>query len=259
MQEVIGTIHLDSSSPRALAKGVLEKIISVYVAMRNRLSRRDNGCGPEQMMHTTVTPQQRQSQKGYFQRRAHNRQKPPSTTKQDRLQWLIGHYGMHVDEKSMERAGKCIEHYDLAVIGKTEEAFLRAISRSHERCNIAYFFGILRNIQADMDAARYEKYCRERYNYQQMKGRERQHQELEQNQTTVDVMVETLREAISCPISQVKNVAISQARRMTLELQKQYRYVAPLKKKVLDVLNEIGDLSLLQRNTIIGLVDQFLT
>lgn len=259
MQEVIGTIHLDTSSPRALAKGVLEKIISVYVAMRNRLSRRDTGCCPEQMMRTTVTPKQRQRQKSYFQKRAHSRRKPPSTTKQDRLLWLTGHYGMHVDEKSMKRACKCIEHYDLEAIGKTEEAFLRAISRSHERCNLAYFFGILRNIQADMDAARYEKYCRERYNFQQMKGREQQHQELEQNQTTVDVMVETLRAAISCPISQVKDVAINQARRMTLELKKQYRYVAPLKKKVLHVLNEIGDLSLLQRNTIVGLVDQFLT
>ena len=43
MEKLIGTILLDTSAPRALAKGVLEKIISVYVAMRNILSRRDNG------------------------------------------------------------------------------------------------------------------------------------------------------------------------------------------------------------------------
>jgi hypothetical protein len=259
MEEVIGTIRLDTSSPHALAKGVLEKIASVYVTMRNRLARRDTGYRPETMMRTPVTTQQRQARQTCFRQRAESRKKPPSTAKQDRLQWLIDHHDMRVDENSMKRATKCIEHYDLEAIGKSEEAFLRAISRSRDRCNLAYFFGILKNIQADMDAARHEEYCRERYNYQQMKDRKRQQQEIEQDQTTVDVMVETLRAAISCPISQVKDAAINQASRMALELQKQYRYVAPLKKKVLDVLDGIGELTLMQRNTIIGFVDQVLT
>jgi hypothetical protein len=46
---------------------------------------------------------------------------------------------------------------------------------------------------------------------------------------------------------------------MALDLQNQYRYVAPLKKKVLDVLDGIGELTLIQRNTIVGFVDRFLT
>jgi hypothetical protein len=259
MEKVIGSIQLDNSSPHTLAKGVLEKIISVYVIMRNRLSRRDTKGVPEHMMGGAVTAQQRQTQKVYFRERAKIRQKPASMTKQDRLQWLIGHYDMHIDEKNMKRAGKCIEHYDLETIGQAEEAFLRAISRSWERCNLAYFFGIVRNIQADMDAARYEKYCRERYNYQQMLERERQQRGFEQDRITVEVMVDTLLAAMSCPLSQVKNVAINQARRMTLELRKQYRYVEPLKKKIMDIVNEIRELSLMQRNTIVGLVDQFLT
>ena len=58
---------------------------------------------------------------------------------------------------------------------------------------------------------------------------------------------------------QVKDTAINQARRMELDLQNQYRYVAPLKKKVLGVLDGIGELTLIQRNTIVGFVDQFLT
>ncbi len=72
-------------------------------------------------------------------------------------------------------------------------------------------------------------------------------------------MVNTLLAAIASPLNQVRNVAINQARRMMLELKKQFRYVASLKKNVLDVLNETGKLSLKQRETIVGLVDQFLT
>jgi hypothetical protein len=258
MEEVIGTIHLDTSSPHAMARGVLEKIISVYITMRNRLSRRGSKYIPEEMMGAAVTAQQRKQQKARFRERAENRQKPAATAKQDRLRWVVGHYGMQVDEKSMKRAIKCIEHYDLEVIGKTEKAFLRAVPRDQEKCNLAYFFGILKNIQAETDTARYENYCRERYNYLQMKNRERKEQEIAQERTTVEVMVDTLLAALTCPLGQIKDVAINQAKRMTLELKKQYRYVAALKKKVLGALNQNGEVSLKQRNTIIGLVDQFL-
>ncbi len=258
MEKVIGTIHLDTSSPHALAKGVLEKIISVYVTMRNKLSRRNTKYSPEQMIGAPVTVQQRQQQKDHFKKRAESRQKPEETTKQDRLQLLVGHYGMRVDEKSMKRAIKCIKHYDLEVIGKTEKAFLRAISRDQERCNLAYFFGILKNIQAETDTAKYEDYCRKRYNYLQMKDRERKEQEIAKDRATVEVMVDTLLAALACPLGQVKDVTINQAKRMTLELKKQYSYVTALKKKVLDAVNQMGEVSLKQRNTIIGLVDQFL-
>jgi hypothetical protein len=259
MEEVIGSIYLDTSSPHALAKGVLEKIVSVYVTMRNRLARRDSGCRPEILMHAPVTTQQRRDQQAGFKQRAESRKKPASTAKQDRLQWLISRHGLYVDENSLKRAGKCIEHYDLDAIGKSEEAFLQAISRNQDRCNLAYFFGILKNIQADMDAARHEQYCRERYNYKQLKDRARHQREIELDQPTVAVMVETLQAALSCPLDQVKDASLKQARRMALELQKQYRYVASLKKKVLDVLNGIGELTFSQRNTIVGFVDQFLT
>ncbi len=258
MEKVIGTIHLDTSSPHALAKGVLEKIISVYVTMRNKLSRRNTKYSPEQMIGAPVTVQQRQQQKDHFKKRAESRQKPEETTKQGRLQLLVGHYGMRVDEKSMKRAIKCIKHYDLEVIGKTEKAFLRAISRDQERCNLAYFFGILKNIQAETDTAKYEDYCRKRYNYLQMKDRERKEQEIAKDRATVEVMVDTLLAALACPLGQVKDVTINQAKRMTLELKKQYSYVTALKKKVLDAVNQMGEVSLKQRNTIIGLVDQFL-
>lgn len=258
MERVIGTIYLDTSSPRALAKGVLEKIISIYVNMRNKLSRRDSKYSPEQMMDAPVSAQQRQQQKSRFRKRAEKLQKPAATTKQDRLQWLIEHYAMQIDEKSRKRAVKCIEYYDLEAIGKTEEAFLRAVTRNDDKCNIAYFFGILKNIQTEMDTVKYEDYCRKRYNYLQMKDRQREEIETAQDQATVEVMLDTLLAAMACPLNQVRNIATNQAKSMMLDLKKQYRCVTALKKKVLDVINQIGDISLKQRDTVVGLVDQFL-
>jgi hypothetical protein len=37
MEKVIGGIELDTSSPWELAKAVLEKVVAIYVTMRNRL------------------------------------------------------------------------------------------------------------------------------------------------------------------------------------------------------------------------------
>ncbi|MCP4552578.1 MAG: hypothetical protein GY834_11170, partial [Bacteroidetes bacterium] len=37
LKQVIGSIHIDTSSPEAMAKSVLQTIISVYIKMRNRL------------------------------------------------------------------------------------------------------------------------------------------------------------------------------------------------------------------------------
>jgi transposase InsO family protein len=259
MEKVIGTIFLDTSSPRALAKSVLEKVISTYVIMRNRLSRQRTPLSPETMMQTPTTPGQQRTHKAHYKQRAENRRKPVSTARQDRLQWVISHHKIAVDENAMDRARKCIEHYDLETISKTEEAFLRAVSRNQDRCNLSYFFGILKNIQADLDTARHKEYCRERYNYQQMKDRERQRARVEQDRATIGVMVETICAAITCPLGSVRDAAITQAGRMMFEVRKQFGQVASIKKKVFDILNGLKDLSVGQRDEVAGLVDQFLT
>jgi len=258
MEEVIGTITLDTSSSQALAKSVLEKIISIYVIMRNRTVTQRAKLPPEAMMQIPVTSQQRKAHKEFFKKRVEKRKKPPPTVKQDRIQWLIKHHKIEVDDNNIVRARKCIEYYDREAISKTEEAFLRAVSRNHDRCNLAYFFGILKNIQMDIDAARHKEYCRERYNYQQMRDRERQMERVVENKATVDVMVETLCAAVSCPVAMAKEMAFKQARRMMREIQKQIRYAAFIKKKVIDILNGIKDLSVGQRDQVVDLVDQLL-
>lgn len=259
MEKVIGTIHLDSSSPRALARSVLEKVVSTYVVMRNRQATHRTGLPPEEAIKSRTTPEQRTACKDHYQQRAKKRKKPMSSEKQDRLQWVLDHYEIVADQNSVDRARKCIEHYDLDAITKTEEAFLRAVSRDHDRCNLAYYFGILKKIQAEMDTERHQEYCRQRYLYQQMVERERQQDQVDQDRASISVMVETLSAAMACPIDFARETAIKQAKRMFQEIKKQFKQTAPMKKRVLETLRDVKDLTIGQRNQIEELVDQLLT
>ncbi len=50
MKGVIGTIDFETLSPRNLAKAILEKVISIYIAMRNRLARVGDVIAPGEAM-----------------------------------------------------------------------------------------------------------------------------------------------------------------------------------------------------------------
>jgi hypothetical protein len=262
MEKVIGTIRLSSASPRELAKGILQKIAEVYIAMRNRLARLGTTEPPQVSIKIAASAQEREECKARYKERAKERARrkvaPGVTEKWERLHWLIEQHKLEVDEPSLERARKSIASYDLKAISQSEEAFLKAIRRDQRRSSLAYFFGILRNIQDGMDTARYQAYCEQRYNYKQMIERAKRDQE-ENTESTVDVLLKTLRVAISSPAGYLKEVTIRQAKRMALNLKKQHRYLGAFKTKVQEALAGIRDLTLTERNTMIGLVDQFLT
>ncbi len=258
MEEVIGTVELSTASPRELAKGVLQKIVEVYIIMRNRLARLGTTQSPEAAMRSPARAGEREECKARYKERAQKKVVPNVTVKWDRLDWLVEHHRLEVDEPSLKRARKCIASYDLEAIAKSEEAFLKAIRKDQRRSNLAYFFGILRNIQEERDSAGYQAYCQQRYNFQQMVDRAKSDKK-ENAETTVDVMVQTLCTGISSPMAYIKEVAIRQAKRMALNLKQQYRYLGALRRKVQDVLGGIRDLTLTQRHTIMDLVDQFLT
>ncbi len=261
MEKVIGTIRLSTASPRELAEGVLQKIVEVYVAMRNRLARLGTAEAPEMAMKSSVSAEQHEKCKFRYkervQERARQKVAPSVTEKWERLNWLIEQHKLEVDEPVLERARKTIASYDLEAISKSEEAFLKAIRRDPRRCSLAYFFGILKRIQDEMDAARYREYCEKRYSYKQMIERTKQNQEMDAK-STVEVLVETLSLAVSSPAGYLKDVTIRQAKRMALNLKRQYRYIGVLKAKVQEALIGIRDLTLVQRNTATGFVDQFL-
>jgi len=258
MKKVIGPIKLETSSLRDLAKAILEKIISVYIAMRNRLARLGDKIPPEEAIKAPVSGQQRRHEK----ERQKDRKKhddPSRQAKVDRLDWIITHHNLQVDEQSLKRAQRCIISYELDAIGKSEEAFLKAIRRDQQRRSLAYFFGILKRIADEMDASRYQGYFYQRYNYQQMIDRERQKREQINKLTTVEDLVAILQRAVRSRFGFIKETCIRQAKRMAENLKKQHRYMGVLKGKISDALGDVKELDLDQRKEVLELVEELLT
>lgn len=258
MKEVIGTIQLETSSPREMGKAILEKIVSVYVKMRNRVSRFGEGITPFKSMASAVSKRDREEQRERYRERTQHREDPEQKAKLDRLEFIIRNHQLQTDEKSLKRAQKCIVSYDLEAISKSEEAFLKAIRRNWERAKLPYFFGILKNIQNEMDEARYEGYCRRRYGYEQILEREREKREQMDNRPTVEGLAGMLRNAVLSRLPSLKDILIEQARHMARDLKKQYRYLGALRKKILDALNEISELTLEQLKKATALMEEVL-
>ena len=67
MKGVIGTIDLKTWSPRNLTRAVLEKVVSIYIAMRNRLPRVGDRIAPEKAIKTQIPEEERQTLKiGFY-------------------------------------------------------------------------------------------------------------------------------------------------------------------------------------------------
>jgi len=256
---MIGTIDLKTLSPRNLAKAILEKVISIYITMRNRLPRFGDKIAPGKAMKIQIPKEKRQALKERYKGRKQRNEDPDQEAKLGRLVWIIQNHGLEVDEQSLKRAEKCIVTYDLNAINKSEEAFLKSIRRDQQRCALPYFFGILNNIQNDLDTAQYEDYCRGRYYYQGMVDRERKEQEKAKEITTVENLVAMLRNAILSHHRFVKDTCVRQAKRMAADLKKQYHYVGALKKRILDELGNIKELGINQRKEAVKIMELVLS
>lgn len=166
MKKALGRIRLDISSPKSLARSVLEALVSVYVYMRNRLRVEGANVSPAGHMAVTVTDEQRNLERQEL--RNHIAAKVASEEDQlklDRLHWVIRHHGLDVAPEALTRAQRSIKAYELEALRETEAAFLKATSRKADRRNLPYFFGILKNIQQQRDDETKRQYCRKRYNY----------------------------------------------------------------------------------------------
>ena len=259
MKGIIGTIDFETLSPRNLAKAILEKVVSIYIAMRNRLVRVGDRIAPGKAMKTQPPKEKLQALKERYKRRKQRNDDPDQEAKLGRLAWTIQNHGLEIDERSLKRAEKCVVTYDLNAINKSEEAFLKAIRRDQQRCTLPYFFGILNNIQNDLDTARYEDYCRERYYYQDMLDREREEQEKAKETTTVENLVAMLRNAILSRHRFIKDTCVRQAKRMAVDLKKQYQYAGALKKKILDELGNVKELRIEQRKEAVKIMELVLS
>jgi len=260
LKDAIGDIRLDTSSPRALAKSVLEIIVSLYIRMRNRIPRTGEKATPIKTIKLTVPEEERKKLREHYQSRIKKTTDPDLNTKLDRLDWIIRSHNLEIDEPSYKRAQKCIAACELAAIAGSEEAFLVAIRRDKGRCTLPYFFGILRNKQKDMDDDAYRKYCIKRYDYNSILKRDRKIQETErQSATTVGDLVTMLQSTLSAQCEYIRETCIRQIERMVKNLKNNCRYIGTLKTKIADAISEINELSFSQKKEAMELVEQFLT
>jgi len=113
MKGVIESLDFNLSSPKDLARAILEKIVSIYVAMRNRLSRFGDKIAPQEAMKIPIPEEKRQALKMKYKGRKAKSEDPDHETKLTRLDWIIRNHGLKVDEQSLKRAQKCIVTYML--------------------------------------------------------------------------------------------------------------------------------------------------
>jgi hypothetical protein len=258
MKKALGVIGLDMSSPKALAKSVLNALVSVYVHMRNRLCLHNNNIVPIEQMAMPVGEDQRQAEnerlKEYQKAKADSQQ---DQLKLDHLQWIIDHFGFEPQADVLKRAQRSIKSYELEAIGESQKAFVKATKRKADRCNLSYFFGILKNIQKQRDEQAIRQYCRQRYNYLRMLEMQRK-QDDDQQPASVDDIISMLEKAVTKKSRIVKELAIRKVREWTHELMKNYSYMGSVKKKLSDALGKLNHLNFEQKQKAWELVEQFL-
>jgi len=259
MKKALGEIRLDMSSPKALATSVLRALICVYVYMRNRLCKHNKDIVPRDQMAMPVNCDQREAErqrlKEYQKTRTGGEQEQ---LKQDHLQWVMDHFGLKPQADVLKRAQRSIKAYELEAIGESQKAFVKAVDRKPDRCNLSYFFGILRNIQKQRDEQAIRQYCRQRYNYLQMLEIQRR-QDADQQPVSIDDVISMLEKAVSKKSRIVKELAIRKAGEWTRELVANHSYLGALKKKFSDALAKLHHLNFEQKQKAWELVEQFLT
>jgi hypothetical protein len=258
MKKAIGRIQVDMSSLKALAKSVLNALISLYVHMRNRLCLHNSNVIPKEKMKMSVS----EDQHHVVRQRLKEHQKSKAGGDEDQLKiehlhWVIEHYGLDMEASELKRAEYSIKSYDLLAVGETEKAFLKAVKRKPGRCNLSYFFGILKNIQQQHDNEAIKQYCCKRYNYQRMLDLQR-NQDAEKQPVSIDHIISMLESVVTKKSRIVKELAIRRAREWTQELMQSYTYIGSLKKILSDALGKLNHLSLEQKQEGWKLLDQFL-
>ena len=170
---------------------------------------------------------------------------------------MIERYGFELEAAVLKRAQYSIKFYELEAINETQKAFVKATNKNADRCNLSYFFGILKNIQQQRDQEAIRQYCRKRYNYLRMLDMQRK-EDAEQQSASIDDIIRMLEKAVTKKSRIVKELAIRRVRDWTHELVKHYSYIGSLKKKLSDALGKLNHLNLEQKKKAWELIEQFL-
>lgn len=262
MKRTLGKIRVDASSPWALGKSILNLLVGVYVRMKNQMGSWKNEVTREDSMRAGAPPAKRAEERKRLVAHNQARNAPdPNPAKVERLHFIIGHHGLTPEEPALRRAERCIAYYDLDAIGQSETAFLKAVSRDVRRRTLPYFFGVLKNIQKQIDDDRRQAYCRERYNYGCMLENERRLKERQvvEAPPTIEQIVRMAEKAVTAPARFVKQLATRRAKEWTGILLGPARYIEPLRKQIIDAAGTLTHLTLDQKEKVINLIEEFLT
>ena len=258
MKKALGSIRIEGLSAKALAKSVLNALISVYIYMRNRLTLRNGKVLPIEQMAVPTSEDQRNFERE--QLKQHNLARAgckEDQIKLDRLGWIISHYGFKLEPSVFKRAQYSIKVYDIEAIAETEQAFLKAVSRKSDRCNLPYFFGILKNIQQKRDQEAKHRYCHQRYNYQMMQNLNQQQND-RKDPVSVDNIIAMIEKAVIHKSRFVKELSIRKAKQWTEDLMQNYSYAGSLKNKLSDALGKLTHLNLVQKQNAWNLLEEVL-
>ena len=259
MKQALGTICLDCSSAKALARTVLEKLVSLYVFMRNRIASKNNPLTPQQTMETSVSQREKDIERQRL--KAHNRKKlepEEDQKKKEHLFFLLRYHGIFPDADVLKRAERTIKAFELKAIEAAEQAFVKAVRKNPQKATLPYFFGILKNIQQERDNDACKAYCYERYNEQVMLNLKQEHEQMKQPDYSIENIIGILIPAMHAKIPVVKELSIQKARQWTRQLLKSYRYPGALKKRFSDALGAFNELTIDLKNRIWELIEQFL-
>ena len=260
LKQTIGSINIDTSSPKALAKSVLQTIISVYIKMRNRLPLTNQLKTPTECMNIKVSDKNRDQVKDKLQNKINIKNAIGNDqAKLDILHCLIKNMKIEADAAAIARARKTIAFYNMQAVLESEKAFVKAVNRKKERLSLPYFFGILKRVQQDQDDQAYKRQCQERYNYDQLKEQIKvQQEQKKRTPSTVQDVLNILSSAVKAPAKYLKDVALRRAKEWISELIKSTKYIGILRKKFEENLIEMTQLNMEQKNKIWEYVAGFL-
>jgi hypothetical protein len=137
---------------------------------------------------------------------------------------------------------------------------LKAVNRDGNRKTLPYFFGILKNVQQEIDDARYQDYCNKRYNQQAMLETERLIEQKEQKlePPTVIGIVKMAAIAVTAKISSIKKMTIGRLQERLQELLKGKKYIGSLKKQIIDAIGSLRNLDLNQQEQVWNMIQSIL-
>lgn len=259
-KEVMGECRIDTTSPRNLARSILETITAVYIKMRNKLTARGEVKAPAAKMNEPVNGEDIEAEKRRLQGHIQAKTGREADPRVGLLQAMLHSLCLIAEPEALKRAEKTITGFETGAITAAEEAFVKAVNRKPERKTLPYFFGILKRIQKERDDEAYQAHCRTRYNYEQIQKRENAQRELQaQNKPPkIEQVIEMLVRAEVAPSRTIREFATRRAKAWTEELMKGCRYFGVLKKKAADALMVLSQLNAEQKEKVYRIFEGFI-